>query len=242
MNLYGFLYDEKALAGMLYDANPRDIVSYPALEDIDFGKGIFVAGNGGVAQNKYTDKAVLDLSAYTTASKDIIVTVNGVAVTTLTTTGTIDDDIDTLVESINSEIADVIATADKTNDKVTIETTKAFELDVELNYDGSDVTSSKVTSTSDYKYVGVSVFHQTAFKLTRGLYPKTNPVAVLDMGRIWVKLANGVTPAENVDAYVTSAGVFTTESSGNTKVGVFQSVKDTSIEADGIALVDIRKY
>ena len=241
MELYGFLSDIKALAGMLYDANPKDIVSYPALEDIDFGKGIFLSENG-VASKKYTDKAVLDLSAYTTSGKDIIVTVNDVAVTTLTTTGTIDDDIDTLVESINSEIGDVIATGDKTNDKVTIEATKAFELDVKLSYDGSDITSSKVTSTSDYKYVGVSVFHQTAFKLTRGIYPRTNPVAILDMGRIWARLANGVTPTVGADAYVTSAGVFTTESSGNTKVGVFQSEKDTSIESDGIALIDIQKY
>lgn len=241
MELYGFLSDIKALAGMLYDANPKDIVSYPALEDIDFGRGIFLSANG-VAQKKYTDKAVLDLSAYTTSGKDIIVTVNGVAVTTLTTTGTIDDDIDTLVESINTEIENVIATADKTNDKVTIDAVTPFELDVELSYDGSDVTSSKVTSTSDYKYVGVSVFHQTAFKLTRGIYPKTNPVAVLDMGRIWARVANGATPVIGVDAYVTANGDFTTESSGNTKVGVFQSEKDTSIEADGIALVDIRKY
>ena len=241
MELYGFLSDIKALAGMLYDANPKDIVSYPALEDIDFGRGIFLSANG-VAQKKYTDKAVLDLSAYTTASKDIIVTVNGVAVTTLTTTGTIDDDIDTLVESINTEIENVIATADKTTDKITIDAVTPFELDVELNYDGSDVTSSKVTSTSDYKYVGVSVFHQTAFKLTRGIYPKTNPVAVLDMGRIWARVANGATPVIGADAYVTANGDFTTESSGNTKVGVFQSEKDTSIEADGIVLVDIRKY
>ena len=58
MELYGFLSDIKALAGMLYDANPKDIVSYPALEDIDFGRGIFLSDKG-VAQKKYTDKAFL---------------------------------------------------------------------------------------------------------------------------------------------------------------------------------------
>ena len=44
MNLYGNLDAEKAMAGMLYGANPKTIVSVVGKEKINFGKGVFLNG------------------------------------------------------------------------------------------------------------------------------------------------------------------------------------------------------
>lgn len=41
MNLYGFLSDEKALAGMLYGMNPKSIITYSADGDVNYGLGLF---------------------------------------------------------------------------------------------------------------------------------------------------------------------------------------------------------
>ena len=110
---------------------------------------------------------------------------------------------------------------------------------VKLSYDGSDVTSSKVTASSDAVYAGVAVFHQNAFLDSRGCYIPTEAVNVMEKGYIWVVLAAGVEPTVEADAYVTAAGTFTTESSGNTKVGKFKSGKETGSNSDLLALVSL---
>ena len=81
MNLYGMLDAEKAMAGLLYGMNPKTIVSIPAKEKINFGKGVFLnALKNALLNGKHDNKATIDLSAYTTASKDITLTINGVDV------------------------------------------------------------------------------------------------------------------------------------------------------------------
>ena len=239
MNLYGFLSDEKAMAGMLYGMNPKTIVSIPAGENINFGKAVFLNGAKTVLLNgKHNNKVVIDLSAYTTASKDIVLTVNGVDAT-VTTTATIADDVASLVSDINDDVEGVTAVAGSGANagKITITSDDDSEVTVKVVYDGSDVTSSKATSSSDAVYAGVSVFHQNAFLYSRGLYIKTEAVNVIEKGYIWVALASGVNPTVEASAYVTSAGTFTTESSGNTLVGKFKSGKENGSNNDSIALV-----
>lgn len=145
MNLYGLLSDEKAMAGMLYGLNPKTIVSHPAGENINYGKGVFLNSDG-------------------------------------------------------------VLKASKTNDEI---------------------------------FAGVSVFHQNAFLNSRGLYVRTESVNVMEKGYIYVALASGVTPSIGATAYVTSAGTFTTESSGNTQVGIFKSGAETGSNNDSIALVTL---
>ena len=101
------------------------------------------------------------------------------------------------------------------------------------------VTSSKVTASSDCTYAGVSVFHQNAFLNSRGLYVATEAVNVMEKGYIYVALDENVEPTIGATAYVTSTGTFTTESSGNTQVGVFKSGVETGSNSDSIALVYI---
>lgn len=238
MELYGMLSEQKALAGLLYGMNPKTIVSAPAKEEIDFGKGVFLNGDKTALLNgKHANKATVDLSAYTTASKDIVLVINGVKIEA-TTTGTIADDVAGIVADIESDVENVSVTVGTGADanKLFLVSDDDSELEVTLSYDGSDVTSSKVSASSDAVYAGVSVFHQNSFKNSRGCYIAKEAVNVMEAGYIWVKLASGVSPAVGADAYVTKNGEFTTTSSGNTKVGTFKSGAES-----GLALVDIVK-
>lgn len=238
MELYGMLSEQKALAGLLYGMNPKTIVSAPAKEEIDFGKGVFLNGDKTALLNgKHANKATVDLSAYTTASKDIVLVINGVKIEA-TTTGTLADDVAGIVADIESDVENVSVTVGTGADanKLFLVSDDDSELEVTLNYDGSDVTSSKVSASSDAVYAGVSVFHQNSFKDSRGCYIAKEAVNVMEAGYIWVKLATGVSPAVGADAYVTKDGEFTTSSSGNTKVGTFKSGAES-----GLALVDIVK-
>lgn len=238
MNLYGNLEDEKAMAGLLYGINPKTIVSVPASENIKFGKGVFYNGDRtALLGGKYNNKVVIDLSAYTTASKDIEITINGVEVS-VTTTATIATDVASLVADINDDVEGVTAVAGTSSDagKIFVSSDNDSELAVKVVYDGSDVTSSKATLSSDAIYAGVSVFHQNAFINSRGFYIEKEAVNVMEKGYVWVELASGVTPAVGASAYVTSAGVFTTESSGNTLVGVFKSTASNGVD-NTLALV-----
>lgn len=238
MELYGMLSEQKALAGLLYGMNPKTIVSAPAKEEIDFGKGVFLNGDKTALLNgKHANKATVDLSAYTTASKDIVLVINGVKIEA-TTTGTLADDVAGIVADIESDVENVSVTVGTGADanKLFLVSDDDSELEVTLSYDGSDVTSSKVSASSDAIYAGVSVFHQNSFKDSRGCYIAKEAVNVMEAGYIWVKLATGVSPAVGADAYVTKNGEFTTSSSGNTKVGTFKSGAE-----NGLALVDIVK-
>ena len=238
MELYGMLSEQKALAGLLYGMNPKTIVSAPAKEEIDFGKGVFLNGDKTALLNgKHANKATVDLSAYTTASKNIVLVINGVKIEA-TTTGTIANDVAGIVADIESDVENVSVTVGTSADanKLFLVSDDDSELEVTLSYDGSDVTSSKVSASSDAVYAGVSVFHQNSFKDSRGCYIAKEAVNIMEAGYIWVKLVTGVSPAVGADAYVTKDGEFTTSSSGNTKVGTFKSGAES-----GLALVDIVK-
>ena len=241
MELYGNLDAEKAMAGMLYGVNPNTIVSIPGKETINFGKGVFLNGaRNAVLNGKHNNKATVDLSAYTTASKVIKLTINGVD-TTVTTTATIATDVAALVSDINDDVPNVTAVAGTSGDagKIFLTSDDDSELDITLIYDGTDATASKVTETSEAIYAGVAVFHQDAFIQSRGCYVPQEAVAVMEKGYIWGALASGVTPTIDADAYVTSAGTFTTSSSGNTKVGKFKSGKENGANGDSLALVSL---
>lgn len=240
MNLYGNLADEAAMAGMLYGMNPKTIVSIPAGEKINFGKAVFLnAEKTALVGGKYNNKAVIDLSAYTTASKDIVLTIKGVEIEA-TTSGTIATDVAAIVEDIN-EIEGVTAVAGTGANagKITVTSDDSADLGVKLVYDGSDVTESKVTASSDCVYAGIAVFHQNAFINSRGCYVEKEAVNVMEKGYVWGALASGVTPTVEASAYVTAAGLFTTESSGNTLVGKFKSGAKNGSNSDTLALVSI---
>ena len=232
---------EKAMAGLLYGMNPKTIVSVTAKETINFGKGVFFNGaRNAVLNGKRANKAVVDLSAYTTASKDIVLEINGVSITA-TTSGTVATDVAAIISDIADDVENVTATAGTGTDagKIFLVSDVDGELTVKLSYDGSDVTSSKVTASSDAVYAGVAVFHQNAFLDSRGCYIPTEAVNVMEKGYIWVVLAASVEPTVEADAYVTASGTFTTESSGNTKVGKFKSGKETGSNSDLLALVSL---
>lgn len=241
MNLYGNLDGEKALAGLLYGINPKTIVSIVTKEVVNFGKAVFLNGaKDALLNGKHKNKATIDLSAYTTASKDIALTINGVEVT-VTTSGTIATDVASLVSDIADDVEGVTAVAGTSSDagKIFLTSDDDSELAVKVVYDGSDVTSSKATLSSDAVYAGVSVFHQNAFLNSRGCYIPTEAVNVMEKGYIWVALASGVTPSVEANAYVTADGTFTTSSSGNTLVGKFKSVKENGAGSDFLALVSL---
>ena len=240
MNLYGNLENEIAIPGMLYGMNPKTIVSIPAGETINFGKAVFLNGEkNAVMGGKYNNKSVIDLSAYTTASKDIVLTIKGINIEA-TTSGTIATDVAAIAEDIN-EIEGVTAVAgtEANAGKITVTSDDSADLGVKLVYDGSDVTSSKVTASSDCVYAGIAVFHQNAFINSRGHYVAKEAVNVMEKGYVWVLLAGGVTPTVEASAYVTTAGTFTTESSGNTLVGKFKSGAKNGSDNQTIALVSL---
>lgn len=237
MELYGMLSEQKALAGLLYGMNPKTIVSAPAKEEIDFGKGVFLNGDKTALLNgKHANKATVDLSAYTQSPGDVVLVINGVRIDDITPGA--DANEVSLVNGVNSDVTNVSATVGTGADanKLFLVSDDDSELEVTLSHDGSDVTSSKVSTSSDAIYAGVSVFHQNSFKDSRGCYIAKEAVNVMEAGYIWVKLATGISPAVGADAYVTKDGEFTTSSSGNTKVGTFKSGAE-----NGLALVDIVK-
>ena len=241
MNLYGNLSDEAAMAGMLYGVNPKTIVSIPASETINFGKAVFLnAEKTALVGGKYNNKAVIDLSAYTTASKDITLTIKGVDIEA-TTSGVIATDVAAIVEDINDDVEGVTAVAGTGGDagKITVTSDDSADLGVKLVYDGSDVTSSKVTASSDCVYAGVAVFHQNAFINSRGCYVAKEAVNVMEKGYVYGALASGVTPTPEASAYVTTSGLFTTSSSGTTLVGKFKSGAKAGPNSDALALVSL---
>lgn len=241
MNLYGNLADEAAMAGMLYGMNPKTIVSIPASEKINFGKAVFLnAEKTALVGGKYNNKAVIDLSAYATASKDIVLTIKGVDIEA-TTSGTVATDVAAIVEDINDNVEGVTAVAgtEANAGKITVTSDDSADLGVKLVYDGSDATSTKVTASSDCVYAGIAVFHQNAFINSRGCYVEKEAVNVMEKGYVWGALASGVTPTVEASAYVTAAGLFTTESSGNTLVGKFKSGVKSGSNSDSLALVSI---
>ena len=241
MNLYGNLADEAAMAGMLYGMNPKTIVSIPASEKINFGKAVFLnAEKTALVGGKYNNKAVIDLSAYTTASKDIVLTIKGVDIKA-TTSGTVATDVAAIVEDINDDVEGVTAVAgtEANAGKITVTSDDSADLGIKLVYDGSDATSTKVTASSDCVYAGIAVFHQNAFINSRGCYVAKEAVNVMEKGYVWGALASGVTPTVEASAYVTTAGLFTTESSGNTLVGKFKSGVKSGSNSDSLALVSI---
>lgn len=241
MNLYGFLGEEKAMAGLLYGMNPKTIVSIIGKEIINYGKGVFLNGaKNALLNGKHNNKATIDLSAYTTASKDIAITINGVDVT-VTTSGTIATDVASLVSDIADDVEGVTAVAGTGANagKLFLTSDDDSELAVKVVYDGTDVTESKTTLSSDAVFAGVSVFHQNAFLTSRGCYIPTEAVNVMEKGYIWVELADGVEPSVEDNAYVTKAGTFTTESSGNALVGKFKSVKENGTGSEKLALVSL---
>lgn len=241
MNLYGNLDAEKAMAGMLYGVNPNTIVTFKGKETINFGKGVFLNGSkDAVLNGKHNNKATIVLSAYTTASKDIVLTINGVAVS-VTTSGTIATDVASLVSDIADDVDGVTAVAGTSSDagKIFLTSDDDSGISLKLVYDGSDVTSTKVTQTTDAVYAGVAVFHQTSTIESRGCYVPKDAVAVMEKGYIWVALVSDVTPTVDADAYVTATGTFTTSSSGNTKVGKFKSGKENGANGDSLALVSL---
>lgn len=241
MELYGNLDSEKAMAGLLYGMNPKTVVSAIAKEVINYGKAVFFNGaKEALLNGKHKNKATIDLSAYTTASKDIVLTINGVAISA-TTSGTIATDVAGIIDDINDDVEKVTATAGTGANagKIFLVSDDDSEIEVNLVYDGSDVTSSKVTQSTDAVYAGVSVFHQNAFLNSRGCYIPTEAVAVMEKGYVWVVLASDVNPNVEDDAYVTADGTFTTSSSGNTKVGKFKSGKENGAGEDKLALVSL---
>lgn len=240
MNLYGNLLDEAATAGMLYGMNPKTIVSIPASETINFGKAVFLnAEKTALVDGKYNNKAIIDLSAYTTASKDITLTIKGVKIKA-TTTGVIATDVAAIIEDINDvEGVTAVAGTEANAGKITVTSDDSADLGVELVYDGSDVTSSKVTALSDCVYAGVAVFHQNAFINSRGCYVAKEEVNVMEKGYVYGVLASGVTPTVEASAYVTAEGLFTTESSGNTLVGKFKSGAEAGPDSYALALVSL---
>lgn len=50
MELYGNQEEQVAFAGMLYGMNPKTVVTYPAKQDIKFGKGVIVNPDGTVKE------------------------------------------------------------------------------------------------------------------------------------------------------------------------------------------------
>ena len=241
MELYGNLDSEKAMAGLLYGMNPKTVVSAIAKEVINYGKAVFFNGaKNALLNGKHNNKATIDLSAYTTASKDIVLTINGVDIEA-TTSGTIATDVAGIVEDINDDVEGVTAVAGTSSDagKIFLTSDDDSELNITLVYDGADATASKVTETSEAVYAGVSVFHQNAFLDSRGCYIPTEAVAVMEKGYIWVVLASDVNPSVEADAYVTADGTFTTSSSGNTKVGKFKSGKENGTGTEKLALVSL---
>lgn len=241
MELYGNLDSEKAMAGLLYGMNPKTVVSAIAKEIINYGKAVFFNGaKEALLNGKHKNKATIDLSAYTTASKDIVLTINGVAISA-TTSGTIATDVAGIVDDINDDVEKVTATAGTGANagKIFLVSDDDSEIEVNLVYDGTDVTEAKVTQSTDAVYAGVSVFHQNAFLNSRGCYVPTEAVAVMEKGYIWVVLASDVNPNVEDDAYVTVDGTFTTSSSGNTKVGKFKSGKENGAGSDALALVSL---
>lgn len=241
MNLYGNLADEKAMAGMLYGMNPKTIVSAPAKETINFGRAVFFNGaKNALLNGKHNNKAVIDLSAYTTASKVIKLTINGVDVS-VTTTATIATDVASLVSDINDDVSGVTAVAGTSSDagKIFLTADDDSALSITVIYDGGDVTSSKATLSSDAVYAGIAVFHQNAFINSRGCYVPDEAVNVMEKGYIWGVLADDVTPTIEASAYINSDGKFTTSSSNTILVGKFKSGVETGSNSDEIVLVSL---
>lgn len=77
----------------------------------------------------------------------------------------------------------------------------------------------QVTATPGGKFKGITIATATLVTAVGGtadVYPQTASATLLDNGNIWVVVA--ATVAKDAQVYVTSAGAFTSASSGNTAI------------------------
>lgn len=229
MKLYGLMAAIAAIAGMLYGMNSKTIITKVATKAVAFGKGCF-SYLDYVSDTKIASNATISLDGYSTASKAIRITVNG-EIIDFTTTGTSADDAASIAALINV-LPDITSTASGSDIKINSDS--GAGVFVTMIYDNADVTATKVTATSDYDFIGVSVFHQSSYADSVGRYDKGDAVAVLTKGFIWVKLAEGANPSIGATAYVGSDGLFTESNSGTTQAGVFQSAAE-----NGLALIEL---
>jgi hypothetical protein len=83
----------------------------------------------------------------------------------------------------------------------------------------SSTVDKGITATPGTKFKGITIENQTIVPAVGGLpdvYPQLASATLLDNGNIWVVAGVAVTPGQQV--YVTSAGVFTNVSTGNTAI------------------------
>lgn len=236
MNLYGNLVDEKAISGLLFGVTPKDIVSRSANEEVAFGRGLFASSDKDCTMNKSNNKAVVDLKDVTTNEAKVELEINGVSLE-VTYAGTDASENKTaVINAINSNETlteeEIVASEGADSTKIVVETSLAMNLAISGTANDTAVT---VTSSSTQFFAGVAVFTQTSFKDSRGVYPAKDTVNVLEKGKIWVEVKEGISTADGVKAYVTSDGFFTTESDNNVEVGYFRSEA-----SNNIALVEIR--
>ncbi len=236
MNLYGNLVDEKAIAGLLFGVTPKDIVSRSANEEVAFGRGLFASSDKDCTMNKSNNKAVVDLKDVATNEANAKLEINGVSIE-VTFTGTDEtENRKAVIDAINSNATlteeEIVASEGTTNTKIVVETSLAMNLAINGTVNDTAVT---VETSSTQFFAGVSAFTQTSHKDSRGVYSAKDTVNVLEKGKIWVEVKEGVSTADGMKAYVTSDGFFTTESDNNVEVGYFRSNVNNNL-----ALVEIR--
>lgn len=221
---------DKAVAGLKFGLQHEE-VSRSANRKIDFGDPIFLnLGDEEIAGDGTVDAGSIVLSANLITGNSTVVTINGVAQTAVV-----------FATDHATTFAAIVATIVAAG--VNVESSSATTRTISMRTTGVALTVSAVTTLGDtqptWTYTAtVPQFFGVASATQKwpGYYDIGDTVNIVRDGLIWVPVADAV--GSQAQAYVTSAGAWTDESSGNTATGCRFRMGTT---AAGLALLEVIK-
>lgn len=241
MKLYGDM--DAAYAGLIFGVTPKDIVSRPTWDAVEYGQPVFAVGDGSVTASAANNKATVTLG--TVAANDAIaLNIKGFDgedfAVELTAPSAVSAEVTAaVVEAVNASPAaraNKVFASSSAAGTVVLTGENAYDLTVSGSVGSNNVT---VAYASTLFFAGVVVAHQRSYKDYRAGYKLTDTVNVLEKGKLYAQVADGVSPRDGEAAYVKD-GKFTNVSTGATDVGAyFRGSLVSTPYGDAVALVEV---
>ena len=240
MKLYGEMKDfGHALPGLLYGVTPKSIMSRAAMSDIDFGLGVFANGDGGCVVGNVNNVTTVTLGAM--SQNDVVtLTINGHEVSLTLTDSTAAANAAAVADAVNAtrqiEAEGIVASIGASNTLVL--TNRNAKVVTVTGTVGSTAVTTAASSTKFF--AGLAVCHQRSYVDGTKGYPAGETVNVLEKGFAYGVVADGITPADGVAAYVDpTTGKFTTDTTKTATGAYFRSALVPSANNDKIALLEL---
>ena len=240
------LYDPpaRAIAGQKYGLKDN-VRTYCAGEKIYPGDPIFgMVGDERTCYGAHINAVTLTASAPLITGNKVAMTVNVIALPMVEFIGSSAETLAAIVQAIELDggLSDLGITAFVVEGANAIGIVgPGITITASATVTGG-ATQPTFTAAADtnMKFLGVAEHTELGFKEGAGFYPPTHAVNVMDLGEIYVPVAEGASPSDKEPAYIVlsgdDAGKFTDDADGNYDSGAFFR----SNEEDGLARIELR--